>query len=446
MSRVLPHSLEAEKSVIGGILLHPKAFDSVRPMVSPAHFYHPAHAAIYQAMVDLSDRSKPLDEITIAEQMRADDTFGKLRAFGFDSYFAELSTAIVTVENIAFHARMVRGKATTRTLVEAMQQQVARGYEEGIDPEEYVAEVERAIIGVTGASKLGGRVGLKKILGTVIAEIERRYETPMSVTGIPWGIVQLDEATTGSQASELIILAARPSMGKTALVINACINAALERGTPSLVFSLEMSKESLVERAVAGQSRVDGRNLRSGKIGQAEWIRLGRGAGDISELRITIDDTGANSLSGIRSEARRWKAEDVKPGEIGLIVIDYLQLVQGTGKEGNREQEIAGISRGLKAMAKELRVPVIALCQLNRGPENRSDKRPNLGDLRESGQIEQDADLIAFIYRDEVYNKDTDDKGVAEIIIAKQRNGPLATVRARFEPHFTRFSNFEQRA
>ena len=449
-ARVLPHNIEAEESVIGGVLLSPKAFQQVVEHVAVEDFYHPTLGAIFQAMIDLDEAGKPIDALTVAEQMRASDSFSRLRAFNGEAYLAELMNKVVTVENIAFHGRIVRGKATARRLIEAAQEIAARGMGEYGDVDEYIDSAERSIFEIAQRSQRSSYEPIRKILGVTIKAVEKRYDRKQAITGVPSGYPKLDAMTAGFQPGDLIIIAARPSMGKTSLVMNAVQNAAIMYGVPSLVFSLEMSKESLVERLLCSESQVDSTRLRGGFLEQRDWINLTKAASRISEAPIWIDDAGAPTLLEIRAKARRWRSDPnifKSPEQHGVMVIDYLQLIAGRpagGRDQNREREISEISRGLKALAKELRIPVIALSQLNRAVESRSDKRPQLSDLRESGAIEQDADLIAFIYRDEVYNKETEDKGVAEVIIGKQRNGPVGTVRLKFLNQYTRFEHLEE--
>jgi replicative DNA helicase len=448
-ARVLPWSQEAEMSVVGGILLHPAAFVQVADTVHVEDFYHPAHASIFNAMVELDESGKPIDAITVAEQMRANDSFHKLRAMNGEGYFAELTSAVVTVENIGYHARIVHGKATVRRLIETSQEIAAHGYGEYGDVDDFIDRAERAIFEIAQRSTKTSYEGVQKILARTIKAIEKRYDRKQAITGVPSGYAKLDALTSGFQPSDLIIIAARPSMGKTSLVMNAVQNCAIEFNVPALVFSLEMSKESLVERLLCSESMVDSVRLRGGFLEQRDWINITKAASRISEAQIHIDDSGAPTLLDIRSKARRWRSDPSvfkTPDQFGVIVVDYLQLIHGrpAGKDNNREREISEISRGLKALAKELLVPIIALSQLNRAVESRADKRPMMSDLRESGAIEQDADVIAFIYRDEVYNKDTQDKGVAEVIIGKQRNGPVGTVRLRFLTQYTRFENLSE--
>ncbi len=449
--RVLPHSQEAEESVIGGILLHPKTFNTVAEFLQADDFYHPALRAIYEAMIELEQASKPIDQITVGEQMRALETIDKLRAFNGLDYLTELTAKVVTVENIEYHGRIVRGKATARRLVSACTEIAAKGYGEYGEIDEYIDEAERGIFEISQRAQRTTYEPIRKVLKNVIQAIAQRYERKQAITGVPSGFHKFDEMTAGMQPGDLIILAARPSMGKTSFAMNIVQSAALQFNIPSLVFSLEMSKVSLGERLLSSHARVDSGKLRRGMLDQRDWVQITKAASDIAEGPIFIDDSGAPTLLEIRTKARRWRS-DAKvfkgPDQLGMVVIDYLQLVQGrASKDDNRQREISEISRGLKALAKELSVPVIALSQLNRSLENREDKRPKLSDLRESGAIEQDADVICFIYRDEVYSKDAckeEDRGVAEIIIGKQRNGPTGTCRLAFLNTYTRFENLAE--
>jgi replicative DNA helicase len=449
--RVLPHSQEAEESVIGGILLHPRTFNVVAEFLQADDFYHPALRAIYEAMLELERSSKPIDALTVIEQMRALETVDKLRAFNGPDFLTELTAKVVTVENIEYHARIVRGKATARRLVSACSEIAARGYGEYGDVDEFIDAAEHEIFEVAQRSQKTSFEPIKKILKETISALGRRYERKQAITGVPTSYHKFDDMTAGLQPGDLVIIAARPSMGKTSFVMNAVQNAAVQHNVPALVFSLEMSKVSLGERLLCSQARVDSSKLRRGMLDQRDWVLITKAASDIAEAPIFIDDTGSPTLLEIRAKSRRWRA-DTKifkaPDQLGMVVIDYLQLVQGrASKDDNRQREISEISRGLKALAKELAVPVIALSQLNRSLENREDKRPKLSDLRESGAIEQDADVICFIYRDEVYSKDQckeEDRGVAEIIIGKQRNGPTGTCRLAFLNTYTRFENLAE--
>jgi replicative DNA helicase len=446
-----PHSVEAEESVIGGILVHPRKFNDVAEFLQPDDYYHPALRAIYEAMIELDHTSKPIDALTVVEQMRALETVDKLRAFNGPDYLTELMAKVVTVENIAYHARIVRGKATARRLVEACREIAAKGYGEYGDVDEYIDTAEREIFEVAQRSQRSSFQHIKPVLKTTIQALERRYDRKQAITGVASGFHKFDSMTAGLQPGDLVVVAARPSMGKTSFIMNAAQNAALQYKAPVLVFSLEMSKESLCERLLCSQARVDSTKLRGGFLETRDWVQITKAASEIAEAPIYIDDSGAPTLMEIRAKSRRWRADQnlfKNPDQLGMIVIDYMQLIQGRpSKEDNRQREISEISRGLKALAKELRVPVVALSQLNRSLESRADKRPMMSDLRESGAIEQDADVIAFIYRDEVYSKDQckeEDKGVAEIIIGKQRNGPTGVVRLAFLNTYTKFENLAE--
>ena len=446
-----PQSQEAEESVIGGILVHPRTFNDVAEFLTPEDFYHPALRAIFESMTELERTSKPIDALTVAEQMRASESFDKLRAFNGADYLTELMAKVVTVENIGYHGRIVRGKATARRLVQAASEIAARGYGEYGEVDDYIDEAQREIFEIAQRSIKSSYEHIKPVLKTTIAALEKRYDRKQAITGVPTSYHKLDAMTAGFQPGELIIIAARPSMGKTSLVMNAVQNSAVEHKVPALVFSLEMSKESLCERLLCSQARVDSTKLRGGFLETRDWVQITKAASEISEAPIFIDDTGSPTLLEIRAKARRWRANPnvfKTSDQLGILVIDYLQLIQGrASKDDNRQREIAEISRGLKALAKELKIPVVALSQLNRSLESRADKRPMMSDLRESGAIEQDADVIAFIYRDEVYSKDQckdEDKGVAEIIIGKQRNGPTGTVRLAFLNQYTRFENLAE--
>ncbi len=446
-----PHSVEAEESVIGGILVHPRRFNDVAEFLTPDDFYHPALRAIYEAMIELDHTSKPIDALTVVEQMRGLETVDKLRAFNGPDYLTELMSKVVTVENIAYHARIVRGKATARRLVEACREIAAKGYGEYGDVDEYIDTAEREIFEVAQRSQRSSYQHIKPVLKTTIQALERRYDRKQAITGVATGFHKFDAMTAGLQPGDLVIVAARPSMGKTSFIMNAAQNAALQYKSPVLVFSLEMSKESLCERLLCSQARVDSTKLRGGFLETRDWVQITKAASEIAESPMYIDDSGAPTLMEIRAKSRRWRADQnlfKQPDQLGMIIIDYMQLIQGrASKDDNRQREISEISRGLKALAKELRVPVVALSQLNRSLESRADKRPMMSDLRESGAIEQDADVIAFIYRDEVYTRDQckeEDKGVAEIIIGKQRNGPTGIVRLAFIGIHTKFENLAE--
>ena len=422
----------------------------VADIINADDFYDAKHEAIYAAIVDLDQRSRPIDLITVAEQMRQSGTLSKLSAHGSEAYLAELLNKVGTVENIAHHARIIREKGTARRLILAASSIQERGYSDEIDVDGYIDQAQQAVFEIANRSNRQSYEPVRRVLHNAIKALEQRFSRKQAVTGVATDYSKFDEMTAGFQPGDLVIIAARPSMGKTAFVMNCAQNAALNHGVPTLVFSLEMSKESLIERVLCSEARVESQKLRSGFLETRDWIGITKAAGRIAEAPIWIDDSGSPSLMEIRAKCRRWRSDSsIFPQgleQIGLVVVDYLQLVHGTpqGREQNREREISEISRGFKALAKELKVPVLALSQLNRSVESRADKRPMASDLRESGAIEQDADVICFIYRDEFSNKESPDRGVAEIIIGKQRNGPTGTARLAFLNQYTRFENLAE--
>ena len=448
--RVLPHSIDAEESVVGGLLFSGRAISLVADILVAEDFYDAKHEAIFAAMLDLDAQTQPIDLVTVADKLRQNGTLGKLAVAGSEAYLADLCNKVATVENISHHARIVRDKSTARRLILASSTISERGYSDDLEINVYIDQAQQAMFEIASRSTRQSYEPVRRVLHTAIASIERRFSRKQAVTGVPSDYLRFDEMTAGFQPGELIIIAARPSMGKTAFAMNCAQNAALNHGVPALVFSLEMSKESLLERVLCSEARIESHKLRSGFLETRDWIAITKSAGRIAEAPMWIDDSGAPSLFEIRAKCRRWRSDPaIFPRgveDLGVVIVDYLQLVQGTpqGREQNREREISEISRGLKALAKELKLPVVALSQLNRSVESRADKRPMASDLRESGAIEQDADLICFIYRDEFYNKETDDRGVAEIIIGKQRNGPTGTARLTFLNQFTRFENLAE--
>lgn len=450
--RTLPHNLEAEEAVIGGILFSGKALHQVGELVRPEDFYHDHLRVIYETMIELDALFCPIDLITVADQLRKNGFMAKLKAHREELYLAQIASQISTIENITYHASIVRDKAITRKLIDASARVIDQGLSDPSDVNEYLDHSQQTIFEVVNRTNKQSYEPIRKILTATIQTLEQRYQKKELITGVPTGYKKFDELTTGLQAGELIIIAARPSMGKTAFALNCAQNAAALHKIPVLVFSLEMSKESLIERMLCSESKIDSQRLRGrgGPMEPKDWINLTKAASKIASAPLWIDDSGAPSLMEIRAKCRRWRGDSsiFPSGEnkTGLVVIDYLQLIQARlqSKDSNREREISEISRGLKALAKELGLPVVALSQLNRSVESRADKRPMASDLRESGAIEQDADLICFIYRDEVYNKETKEQGVAEIIIGKQRNGPTDTVKLTFLNRYTRFENMAE--
>jgi replicative DNA helicase len=395
---------------------------------------------VFRAMIDLSDRSEPVDLITLSDFLKGR---GELEAVGGTAYLASLADFVPTAANISQYARIVREKSILRSLISTATEIATRGYEEQGNVEEFLDSAEKVIFDISEKKIKASFVAVGDMIKDTLKTVEKLYERKEMVTGVPTGYDDLDKLTSGLQPADLIIVAGRPSMGKTAFALNIGAHAAF-RGIGVAVFSLEMAKEQLVLRMLCSEARVNSSKVRSGYLGERDFPQLAKAAGRLHEAPIYVDDTPAISVLELRAKARRLVRDRSK--KIGLIVVDYLQLMRGMGNASNREQEISEISRSLKALAKELNVPVIALSQLNRRVEDRGDRRPMMSDLRESGAIEQDADVIMFIYREEVYNKtDESKKGVAEIIVAKQRNGPIDTVNLTFLHEYTRFENYTER-
>ncbi len=445
--RLPPQSLEGEMSVLGGVLLENEALNKALEILRPEDFYRDAHRKIFNALIDLSEKGEPADLVTLTAALQQR---GDLDAVGGSGYLATLVDYVPTAANIVYYCRMVKDKALSRRLIQVATEIATRGYEGG-DVEADLDWAEKSIFEIAGSKTRPSYFSTREIMKDTFKTIEKLYDRKELITGVPTGFTDLDLMTAGLQGGDLIIIAARPSMGKTAFCLNIVEHAALraEKPAPAIVFSLEMGKEQLVQRMLCSVSRVDASRLRTGHLVESDWPKLTNGAGLLSEAPIFIDDTPSISVLELRAKARRLKAEH----DLGLVVVDYLQLMQGRNAE-NRQQEISEISRSLKALAKELHVPVVALSQLNRSLESRTDKRPMMADLRESGAIEQDADVIMFIYRDAVYceackrRDNSCDKGHdkdAEVIIGKQRNGPIGSVHLTFRGEFTRFENQSKR-
>ena len=435
-ARIPPQNLEAEQSVLGSILLKDKSFGTVLEILKPGDFYREAHKIIYETMIDLFELNEPQDLLTITNLL---NDRNQLEVIGGVSYLASLTSIVPVTANIASYAKIVRQKSILRKLIEVNTDIATRCYEEQGEIDLLVDQAEQAIFEIAGSKSDQNFTHIKSIVPAAFQAVEQLYKRKEMITGVPTGYHEIDKMTAGLQSSDLIILAARPSMGKTSFAMNIAQHAALVEKTGVAVFSLEMSKEQLVMRLLSSVGRIDSQRIRTGKLLDEDWPKLTRAVGMLSEAPIYIDDTPAVSVLEMRAKVRRLAAQY----DIGLIVVDYLQLMRGRNSTENRTQEISEISRSLKALAKEHHVPVIALSQLNRGLESRTDKRPMMSDLRESGAIEQDADIITFIYRDEVYNKaeDNPNRGIAEIIIGKQRNGPTGTVKLTFIKEFTMFEN-----
>ncbi|MFH1652438.1 MAG: replicative DNA helicase [Pseudomonadota bacterium] len=429
-----PQELEAERSVLGALLIDNEAIAKIVDIVQPEDFYRNAHGKILDAMLGLFQANEPIDLVTVADSLKKR---GDLESIGGAAYLSELIDQIPTAANVAAYARIVRDKSVLRVLIEKSTDIVTRGYEEQGNVDDFLDTAEQMIFDVAQRRVKKGFVAVKDIVKDSFKAIEKLYEQKSLVTGVPTGYKDLDRMTCGLQPSDLIIIAGRPSMGKTSFAVNIAENASIDHNLVTAIFSLEMSKEQLVQRMLCSRAEVDASKLRGGFLSESDWPKLTRAAGLLSEASIYIDDTPAINVLEVRAKARRLQ----KNRGLNLIVIDYMQLMRGVGRIESREREISEISRSLKALAKELTVPVIALSQLNRGVESRQDKRPQLSDLRESGAIEQDADVIAFVYRDEMYNPQSPDVGMAEIIVSKQRNGPTGNVKLAFRKQFTKFDD-----
>jgi replicative DNA helicase len=434
--RVPPHNDDAERSLLGAILLDNEVLDAILSKIGPKDFYRERHRHIFRAMVELYDREDAsIDVITLGDALAAEDL---LESAGGASYLTRLSNEVPSAANVQHYLRIVNRKSTLRQFISKAGGLVEDAYDDVSDVEGFLDQIEADIFELTQSGVTRDYESMREVISDAYEQLEALYQTNEKITGIPSGFIDLDEITAGWQDSDLIIVAARPGMGKTSLTLNMAAHAAVQRDLPAAFFSLEMSSTQLAIRMLCSEARVDQRRVRAGTMSEQDWSRLLKAAGKLGESPLFLDDTAALSIREFRSKARRLKAEE----DVGVIFIDYLQLMEGSRNTDTREQEISEISRGLKEIAKELDIPVIALAQLNRGVESRADKRPKLRDLRESGAIEQDADLICFIYRDEEYNEDTEDQGLAEIIIGKHRNGPVGTVKLRFFPEHTRFENF----
>jgi replicative DNA helicase len=443
--RVLPHNLDAEASILGGVLLRNEVLSHLDTL-DAEDFYDPRHKVVFAAVRALEAANKPIDVVTIESEL---DKVGKLDAIGGMAFLGELAMRVPTPDNVMHYAAIVQDKHSARKLMLAASEIADKGYDDLGDVRDYLDEAEGKIFEVTQRNDKSGPEPIKSLIKKVFGSLDERFSSPGGITGVPTGFNDLDNMTAGLQPTELIILAARPAMGKTSFALSLAQNAAISGGWPVLVFSLEMSSTQLAERLLCSEARVDSSALRRGQLQRQDMTNLTYAANTLSKAPIMIDDTPALSIREVRARARRFRSNKELFGDkkAGLIVVDYLQLMRGStqNKNGSREQEISEISRGLKSLAKELHCPVLALSQLNRSLEQRQDKRPMLSDLRESGAIEQDADLIVFIYRDEVYNKESEAKGIAEIILGKNRHGSTGTVETRFEGRFTRFENLARR-
>ena len=437
--KIPPHSIQAEQSVLGGLMLDNQTWDKVADKIAENDFYRRDHRLIFRSIAQLADKQDPFDVITLSETLEAT---GELQDAGGLAYLGTLVKETPTAANIEAYANIVRDRSVLRQLIHVGTDISDSAFNtEGRETAELLEQAERRVFEIAEQRQRGqgGFTPIKSLLARAVDKIETLYEQEGNITGASTGFTDLDEKTSGLQPSDLIIVAGRPSMGKTTIAMNMAENVALKSGKPVAVFSMEMPGEALAMRMMSSLGRIDQHKVRTGKLDDEDWPRLTSAINLLAQTKMFIDDTPALTPTEVRARARRLTREH---GQLGLIVLDYLQLMQSPSSGENRVQQISDISRGLKALAKELNVPVIALSQLNRNLEQRPNKRPVMSDLRESGAIEQDADLIIFVYRDEVYNEDSPDKGIAEIIIGKQRNGPLGTVRLTFLGQFTRFENF----
>ncbi|MEE8302246.1 MAG: replicative DNA helicase [Candidatus Tectomicrobia bacterium] len=438
LQKLPPQSIELEQGVLGAILLENEALVRVLEILNERDFYQEAHRWIFQTMVELFEDNVPIDLLTVTERLRKNDRLG---AMGGASYLTELVDMVPTAANVSHHAHIVRDKAVLRGLIQTATTIVTESYEDSEDIDVLLDRAEQSIFEISQRKSTTGFANINTILKGSFKHIEQLYERKELITGVPTGFADFDRLTAGLQPADLIIIAGRPSMGKTALSLNIAQHVGGQVGRPVAIFSLEMSKEQLVMRMLCAEARVNSSSLRTGFLSREDWPRLTKAAGTLSEARIHIDDSPAQSSLDVRAKARRLQAE---VGDLALVIVDYLQLMQGRARIESRQQEISEITRSLKALAKELNVPVVALSQLSRAVEQRQQRRPQLSDLRESGAIEQDADVVVLIYRDEVYDPESSDKGKAEIIIGKQRNGPTGKIDLAFIGEYTRFENLRR--
>ncbi len=434
--RTLPHNLEAERSVLGAILVHNDAFNLAAQVIDSRDFYRDAHRRIFDKMVMLNERNQAIDFVTLKEEL---SRAGEIDEVGGPAYVAALADGVPRATNVEYYARIVKEKATLRNLIFAANKILTNAYEADQDSDLILDGAESAIFAVADDRLKAGFVPMRDLVRESFPKIEQLFEQKRLITGVPTGFVDLDEMTRGLQGGDLVIVAARPSMGKTSLVLNMAQHVAVQPDHTVGFFSLEMSKESLFLRLLTSEAQIDSHRLMSGAIGQKDYGRISHALETLSAMRLFIDDTANIGVLEMRAKARRLQAEH----KLSLLVVDYIQLMSGRGRFENRTLELASISRSLKGLAKELSVPIVVLSQLSRAPESRSDHRPQLSDLRESGALEQDADVVILIYRDDVYNKDPNspDAGTAELIVAKQRNGPTGVVRLAFLREQTRFAN-----
>ena len=438
IKRVMPNSLEAEQSVIGSMIMDQDAIVTAMEILLQEDFYHKQYGILFDAMIELYSSGQPVDLVTLQNKLKEKDVPQEVSSLEF---VGELVRAVPTSANVKYYCNIVKENSMKRKLIRVTEEIENECYAGKESLESVLDKTEHDIFALLSSRTGGDYVPIRQVVMNALEKIEKASQQAGNVTGIPTGFIDLDYRTAGLQPSDLVLIAARPSMGKTAFVLNIAQYVAFHENMCTAIFSLEMSKEQLVNRLFSLESRVDAQALRTGNLSDADWAKLVEGAGIIGDSELIIDDTPGISISEMRSKCRKYKLEH----DLKLIIIDYLQLMSGSGRStDSRQQEISDISRSLKALARELNVPVLALSQLSRAVEQRPDHRPMLSDLRESGAIEQDADVVMFIYRDDYYNKDTELKGISEIIIAKQRNGPIGTVNLAWLPEYTKFANLER--
>ena len=437
IKRVLPHSVEAEQSVIGSMIMDRDAIMTASEVITSEDFYQSQYGVLFDAMLELYNEGKPVDLVTLQERLREKDVPPEISSLEF---VRDLLDAVPTSANVRHYATIVQEKSMLRKLIKVNEDIANTCYLAREKTEDILEETEKKIFDLLQYRSTGDFVPIKQVVLNALDKIEKASKNKGTVTGIPTGFIDLDYKTSGFQPSDLILIAARPSMGKTAFVLNVAQHMAFKEGKTVAIFSLEMSKEQLVNRLFSLESKVDSQALRTGNLTDEDWAKLIEGAAVVGKSNLIIDDTPGISIAELRSKCRKFKLEH----DLGIIIIDYLQLMSGGKHSESRQQEISEISRSLKAVARELNGPVVALSQLSRAVEQRPDHRPMLSDLRESGAIEQDADVVMFLYRDDYYNKDTDKKNIAEVIIAKQRNGPIGTVELVWLPNYTKFANMKK--
>ena len=438
LAKIPPHDIDAEQAVLGSMLTDKDAVNAAIETLKEEAFYREDNRAIYQAIVNLYSKSEPIDIITLKDELESMDKFEQVGGF---EYLASLPDKVPTTANVQKYIKIVEEKSILRNLIKTANEIIELGYDPAEDVEDIMDGAEKKIFDIMQSKNQKGYTPIKDVLVESFTKLEELYNRKQHITGVPTGFSELDYKTAGLHGSELILVAARPAMGKTAFALNLATNAALRGNAPVAIFSLEMSKDQLVNRMLCSEAMVDSNKVRTGKLGEDDWVKLAGAIGPLSEAEMYIDDTPGISVMEIRTKCRKLKMEK----NIGLVVIDYLQLVQGNKRTASREQEISEISRSLKILAKEINVPVIALSQLSRAVEQRPDHRPMLSDLRESGAIEQDADIVMFLYRDDYYNKESEKKDIAEVIIAKQRGGQTGTVELLWMGQYTKFVNLERR-